>query len=128
MVFIREQQQGSQLLIAFQGDEGLGSESKTHPTVLRALEFLLPTILDVFMSCFLKILKMMLCCYHNNWCGLCCCWEFFLFKIGKTEEESKSSYLLGWVLKWNLQKQAIRDRLCLWYGVAEGQGNQFKLG
>lgn len=77
MVFTREQQQVSQLLVTFQVDEGLGSESKTHPTVLRALEFLLPTILDVFMSCFLKILQMMLCCYHNNWCGLCCCWEVF---------------------------------------------------
>lgn len=70
----------------------------------------------------------MLCCYHNNWCGLCCCWDFFLFTIGKSEKESKSYCLLGWVFKWSLQKQAIRGRLCLWYGVAEAQGSQFKLG
>lgn len=93
--------------------------------MLRALAFRLPTILDVFTNCFLKT---MLCCYHNNWCGLCCCCEFFLFKIGKSEDESKSYCLLGWFLKWSLQKQAIKDRLCLWYGVAEAQRRQFKLG
>lgn len=53
---------------------------------------------------------------------------FFFFKTGKSEEESKSYHLLGCVLKWSLQKQAVRDRLCLWNGVADAQGSQFKLG